>query len=170
VTAVEARRAKGESLRAIARDLGVSPALLVKRAKATSPEGALRSKPSRRLTNAIPSDSRSASVITRCFRLRPNRSSFQTGVAHSITTSSNLEGAPSKLRLGGSFYCFGVRRLTKCKTMQIDGWRSFPAKSPNVASTHVSKTARRGARGKLGSVEMKKMSQLRGAAAFIRKQ
>ena len=31
--AVEARRAKGESLRAIARDLGVSPALLVKRAK-----------------------------------------------------------------------------------------------------------------------------------------
>jgi DNA invertase Pin-like site-specific DNA recombinase len=32
--AVEARRAMGESLRAIARDLGVSPALLVKRAKA----------------------------------------------------------------------------------------------------------------------------------------
>jgi DNA invertase Pin-like site-specific DNA recombinase len=31
---VEARRANGESLRAIARDLGVSPALLVKRAKA----------------------------------------------------------------------------------------------------------------------------------------
>jgi DNA invertase Pin-like site-specific DNA recombinase len=33
--AVEARRANGESLRAIARDLGVSPALLVKRAKGT---------------------------------------------------------------------------------------------------------------------------------------
>jgi len=32
--AVEVRRANGESLRAIARDLGVSPALLVKRAKA----------------------------------------------------------------------------------------------------------------------------------------
>jgi DNA invertase Pin-like site-specific DNA recombinase len=32
--AVEARRASGESLRAIARDLGVSPALLVKRTKA----------------------------------------------------------------------------------------------------------------------------------------
>lgn len=32
--AVEARKAKGESLRAIARDLGVSAALLVKRAKA----------------------------------------------------------------------------------------------------------------------------------------
>jgi len=31
---VEVRRANGESLRAIARDLGVSPALLVKRAKA----------------------------------------------------------------------------------------------------------------------------------------
>jgi DNA invertase Pin-like site-specific DNA recombinase len=31
---VDARRANGESLRAIARDLGVSPALLVKRAKA----------------------------------------------------------------------------------------------------------------------------------------
>jgi DNA invertase Pin-like site-specific DNA recombinase len=31
---VAARRAKGESLRAIARDLGVSPALLVKRARA----------------------------------------------------------------------------------------------------------------------------------------
>lgn len=33
--AVELRRVNGESLRAIARDLGVSPALLVKRAKAT---------------------------------------------------------------------------------------------------------------------------------------
>jgi DNA invertase Pin-like site-specific DNA recombinase len=33
MAAVEARRANGESLRAIARDLGVSPALLVKRAK-----------------------------------------------------------------------------------------------------------------------------------------
>lgn len=33
IKAVEARRAKGESLRAIARDLGVSPALLVKRTK-----------------------------------------------------------------------------------------------------------------------------------------
>jgi DNA invertase Pin-like site-specific DNA recombinase len=33
--AVAARKAKGESLRAIARDLGVSPALLVKRAKTT---------------------------------------------------------------------------------------------------------------------------------------
>src|SRR5215467_803081 len=33
MTAVEARRASGESLRAIARDLGVSPALLVKRSK-----------------------------------------------------------------------------------------------------------------------------------------
>jgi DNA invertase Pin-like site-specific DNA recombinase len=33
--AVAARRANGESLRAIARDLGVSPALLVNRAKAT---------------------------------------------------------------------------------------------------------------------------------------
>jgi DNA invertase Pin-like site-specific DNA recombinase len=33
MAAVEARRAKGESLRAIARDLEVSPALLVKRAK-----------------------------------------------------------------------------------------------------------------------------------------
>jgi DNA invertase Pin-like site-specific DNA recombinase len=32
---VEARRANGESLRTIARDLGVSPALLVKRAKGT---------------------------------------------------------------------------------------------------------------------------------------
>jgi DNA invertase Pin-like site-specific DNA recombinase len=34
MAAVEARRANGESLRAIARDLGVSAALLVKRAKA----------------------------------------------------------------------------------------------------------------------------------------
>lgn len=34
--AVEARRAKGESLRAIARDLGVSPALLVKRFRGTA--------------------------------------------------------------------------------------------------------------------------------------
>jgi DNA invertase Pin-like site-specific DNA recombinase len=33
IAAVEARRGKGESLRAIARDLGVSAALLVKRAK-----------------------------------------------------------------------------------------------------------------------------------------
>lgn len=33
---VEARRASGESLRAIARDLGVSPALLVKRTKRTA--------------------------------------------------------------------------------------------------------------------------------------
>jgi DNA invertase Pin-like site-specific DNA recombinase len=33
--AVEGRRARGESLRAIARDLGVSPALLVKRSKLT---------------------------------------------------------------------------------------------------------------------------------------
>jgi len=33
MTAVAARRADGESLRAIAHDLGVSPALLVKRAK-----------------------------------------------------------------------------------------------------------------------------------------
>ncbi len=30
---------------------------------------------------AIPSDSRSAKVITRCFRLLPNRSSFQTAIA-----------------------------------------------------------------------------------------
>ncbi len=36
MNAVAARRAKGESLRAIALDLGVSPALLVKRAKATA--------------------------------------------------------------------------------------------------------------------------------------
>jgi DNA invertase Pin-like site-specific DNA recombinase len=34
IKAVEVRRANGESLRAIARDLGVSPALLVKRSKA----------------------------------------------------------------------------------------------------------------------------------------
>jgi len=34
--AVQARRANGESLRAIARDLGVSPALLVKRTKGTA--------------------------------------------------------------------------------------------------------------------------------------
>jgi DNA invertase Pin-like site-specific DNA recombinase len=34
MNSVEVRRANGESLRAIARDLGVSPALLVKRAKA----------------------------------------------------------------------------------------------------------------------------------------
>jgi hypothetical protein len=34
MTAVTARRANGESLRAIARDLEISPALLVKRAKA----------------------------------------------------------------------------------------------------------------------------------------
>jgi|ERR1019366_975764 hypothetical protein len=36
MTAVKARRANGESLRAIARDLGVSPALLVKRTKGTA--------------------------------------------------------------------------------------------------------------------------------------
>ena len=35
MNSVEVRRANGESLRAIARDLGVSPALLVKRAKAS---------------------------------------------------------------------------------------------------------------------------------------
>ncbi len=34
--AVEARRANGESLKAIARDLGVSPVLLVKRTKLTA--------------------------------------------------------------------------------------------------------------------------------------
>jgi hypothetical protein len=34
MAAIAARRASGESLRAIARDLRVSPALLVKRAKA----------------------------------------------------------------------------------------------------------------------------------------
>src|SRR6266699_931195 len=42
------------------------------------PLGVVRSKPSRRLTKVMPSDSNSASEFTKCLSERPNLSNFQT--------------------------------------------------------------------------------------------
>src|SRR5262245_43285587 len=45
------------------------------------PAGVVRSKLSRKLTNAMPRASDSPRAETRCFKERPNRSSFQTRTA-----------------------------------------------------------------------------------------
>src|ERR1051326_4759201 len=55
------------------------------------PDGVLKSKLSRRLTNAIPQALRSARELTRCLRLRPKRSIFQTN------TASNLHRRASEI-------------------------------------------------------------------------